>query len=486
MEQWRAFPAGRILVHFKLHFRPSLVALWLPALLLAATAHGQDAGPTIDPRDFGLDLPAGILKRGAGDVVQTADDAGQPQVGKIHVRVGDGAVILLPDGQLVARKAGQFSPTDRPYEPLDKAAVQTRLAAEFPGFKVRAAAAAPYVYVHTASDEFVESTGNILESMLSSTKGLKAFADNQRIPVHGPEGPLVVVIFRTEDEFQKYRRMPEGVVAYYHVLSNRVFIYEQSRLAQVRPDLAVRQSISTIAHEGAHQILHNIGVQQRLSMWPMWIAEGLAEYLAPTSTGNRLTWKGAGQVNDLRMFELEQYLKSRSAEEANGQMVEQTVLAGRLSSTGYATAWSLTHYLAKMKRVEFAAYLRDVSQLGPLEGATQVTPPGIVRGNLDLFRKHFGEDLADCERRLVLHLKKLPYSDPFADLPHVAALVVLPDGRRSERRASTFPSPVLAQQWVRELVGKLPEEERRRAESSLRAFPTRAQAQAFVRNWLRE
>jgi hypothetical protein len=452
----------------------------------ATTAFGQQANPTVDPRDFGLDLPAGMLKRGAGEAVQTADDAGQAQVGKIHVRVGEGAVILLPDGQLVARKAGQFSPTERPYQPLGKEALQKKLAAEFPEFKVRAASAAPYVYVHTASDEFVEATGNILESMLSSTKGLKAFADNQRIPVHSPEVPLVVVIFRTEDEFQKYRRMPDGVVAYYHTLSNRVFIYEQSRLAQVRPDLALRQSISTIAHEGAHQILHNIGVQQRLSMWPMWIAEGLAEYLAPTSTGNRLTWKGAGQVNDLRMFELEQYLKSRSAEDANGQMVEQTVLAGRLSSTGYATAWSLTHYLAKMKRVEFAAYLRDVSQLGPLEGATEITPPGIVRGNLDLFRKHFGEDLADCERRLVLHLKKLPYSDPFADLPHVAALVVLPDGRRTERRASTFPSPVLAQQWIRDLIGKLPAEDRARAESSLRAFPTRAQADAFARNWLRD
>ena len=93
-------------------------------------------------------------------------------------------------------------------------------------------------------------------------------------------------------------------------------MYEQSKLAEVRPDLAVQQAISTIAHEGVHQILHNIGVQQRLSVWPMWLSEGLAEFFAPTTIGARLKWKGAGQVNDLRMFELEQYLKSNAAEGA--------------------------------------------------------------------------------------------------------------------------------------------------------------------------
>src|SRR6188472_4639005 len=160
-------------------------------------------------------------------------------------------------------------------------------------------------------------------------------------------------MFRTETEFNRHRRMPAGVVAYYDPVTNRVFMYEQSRLAQVRPDLALGQAISTIAHEGVHQILHNIGVQQRLSMWPMWLSEGLAEYFAPTTAGERLKWKGSGQVNDLRMFELEQYIKSRAAEKPDGQMIEHTTQAARLTSTGYASAWALTHYLAKNKRAEF-------------------------------------------------------------------------------------------------------------------------------------
>ena len=35
-----------------------------------------------------------------------------------------------------------------------------------------------------------------------------------------------------------------------------------------------------------------IGVQQRLSTWPMWLNEGLAEFFSPTTTDRQLKWKG--------------------------------------------------------------------------------------------------------------------------------------------------------------------------------------------------
>jgi hypothetical protein len=481
------------MTHF---YRTAASPLALLTLLVAAASQPvtADEPRSVDPRKFGIELAPGPLVKSKGEIISTTDDAGQPAIGRIHVRVGDGAIILLSDGQLVPRRAGQFAPSGRPFEPLTKDALVKKLAAEFPNFKTRASTTGPYVYAYSTSDQFATATSRILESMLSDTKGLRAFAENQRIGAHPPEIPLVVVMFRTEQDFQNYRRLPDGVVAYYHTLSNRVFMYEESRLGQARPDLALRQSISTIAHEGAHQILHNIGVQQRLSMWPMWLAEGLAEYLAPTSTGKNLTWKGTGQVNDLRMFELEQYLKSRAADEPNGEMIEQTVMAPRLTSTGYATAWALTHYLAKAKRVEFAAYLREVSQLGPLEGvapldasagAPRNQPRGLVRENMDLFTKHFGDDLKDHERRLVLHLKNLPYKDPFADFPHCVALLSLP-GQRPPKEVGTFHSPTLAQKWIRDRIDTLPAEDRGRADSQIRVFPTRAQAEAYARDWLRQ
>src|SRR5262245_57317959 len=78
-----------------------------------AAAHARD----VDPRQYGIDLTPGPILAGESQAVTTTDTAGEGIIGRIHVRVGDGAVVLLPDGQLVARKAGQFGTTDRKFEP---------------------------------------------------------------------------------------------------------------------------------------------------------------------------------------------------------------------------------------------------------------------------------------------------------------------------------------------------------------------------------
>ena len=61
-----------------------------------------------------------------------------------------------------------------------------------------------------------------------------------------PEVPLVVIMFRTEADFQRFKPVPPGMVAYYNVIENQVILYEQSGLAQVDPELAVRQKIAMI------------------------------------------------------------------------------------------------------------------------------------------------------------------------------------------------------------------------------------------------
>jgi hypothetical protein len=451
----------------------------LAVLLLAVAAGGQEAVSPISPRDFGIDLPPGPIEPGKAQAVTTTDTEGKAVVGRIHVRVGDAAIVLLPDGQLVGRKAGEYSPTERKFEPLDRDDLSKRLEAEFPDFKTKATN--HYVYVYNSSEEFQFGASRILETMLP---GVKGWADGAKIDVKNPAVPLVVVMFRTEAEFRRHRRLPAGVVAYYDPISNRVFMYEQSRLARVRPDLALGQAISTIAHGGVHQILHNIGVQQRLSVWPMWLSEGLAEFFAPTSVGAKLRWKGAGQVNDLRMFELEQYVRGKAAEESKGELVEHTVLAARLTSTGYASAWALVHYLAKYKRGELLALVREASQIGPLSGATNVSSVGVVRANRDAFTKRFGEDFLELETKVVAHLKKLPYTDPFLNAPHFVATFTTTSGRRAQKEASTFHSPALAEKWLGDLRAKLPQGDQASAEMKVYGFANRGQAEVFLRQWL--
>mgnify|MGYP002623434331 FL=1 len=416
---------------------------------------------------------------GGDENVIIRTDEGQTEVGRTYAKVGQKRVVLLPDGTLIERGPTEITVTERPFEPLSKDLLAARLTAGLPGFQTRQSRR--YLYVYNTSAEFALATSRILETMYP---GVVAYAEAQQIDVSEPELPLVALMFRTEAQFQEYQRMPPGVVAYYNVLTNRVVMYEESKLQDLKPELAIQQSIATIAHEGAHQVLNNIGVQKRLSVWPMWLSEGLAEFFAPTSTDRRLKWKGAGQVNDMRMFELEQYIKGRAADVPNGKMVADTVAAARLTSTGYASAWALTHYLAKNERVAFNRYVREVSKLGPFQGLGKIRSPGIIPENLSSFREHFDEDLETIERRLVLHLRKQPYVDPFADWPHFAALVGYTDGNRTHRDANVFHSETMATRWIEETEARIPETHRPTARHQIRTFQNRALAERAAREFL--
>jgi hypothetical protein len=375
----------------------------------------------------------------------------------VYVEVGDRYVLLMPSGQLVAVPIAETTPTDRPFEPISKRDLAAQLTAErFAGFRTRTTRR--YLYVYNTSEDFATATSRILETMYP---GLFKYCDRQKIAVQDPLFPLVVIMFRTQAEFDAYRAMPPGVVAYYNSLSNHIVMYEQSRLAEIAPELAFKQAISTIAHEGVHQVLSNIGVQQRLSRWPEWFSEGVAEYFAPTELGKNVRWKGVGLVNDLRLHELSEYYKTQQADSSSGQLVRQTVESDSLSSLGYATSWALVNYFARREREAFQACLREVSRVGPLESMT----PG------SLFSEYFGEDYGRVEDELVDHLKSLPYVDPIANQTH---FVLMMGGPQREVVVTSSPAKVQEVQRAQPQGRAI----------HIQAFPNRDTATVFARRWL--
>lgn len=460
--------------------RFGFAGLALALLSWTAVADAQDrAIATVDPRLFGLSIPIGPVRRGVDERVLVAVE-GEPTVARLYCEIGETRIALLPDGRLKPLPRAQAPDTDRPFVPASREALAERWTTDrLAGFQSKVTR--HYVFVYNTSEEMQIVTSRILESMVP---GVQGFAEVMKVKVQEPELPLLVLMFRTEAEFQKFQKMPPGVVAYYNVLENYIVLHEESPLKNVKRELAIQQILSSIAHEGAHQILNNTGVQQRLSLWPMWLSEGLAEYLAPTSFGKNFRWKGAGQVNDLRMFELERYLKSRDADGPNGELIEHSVLAARLTSTGYATSWALTHFLAKQQRPEFQKYLVEMSRLGPFQGEGRIEAPGVVPGQLSAFRDRFGGDLTELERRLVLHLKKLNYTDPFAEWPHFVAMVTSGSTARPKRDANVFHTPDDAEKWNKQTVAKLADDQRESAQVAVQTFPNRASAEAFARKWL--
>lgn len=378
---------------------PALAALAAPPPRSQVLARQT---PLADPSDFSLDIPDGKPRPGMGRCVTCRTRDGHEVVGRVLCDVGTSRVVMLPNGRLMSLREGESSATDRSFVPATMEEVAGELLeGQFAGFRTRHTRR--YLHVYNTSDLFFTAASRILETMFP---GVFGYSKSQKIEVHEPEVPLVVIMFRTEQEFQAFQSMPRGVVAYYSPVSNFVVMYEESRLGKVAPEIAAAQAITTIAHEGVHQILHNIGVQQRLSHWPMWTCEGLAEYFAPTTTDKRMKWKGPGELNELRLAELDRYLRQRPAD-AHGDLVQQTIEAAQLGSLGYAAAWALNHFLIKRQPQKFFGYLQEVSKIGPLENSGKPDKDDRIPANRALFAKHFDDDMDRLETQVVEHLRKL-------------------------------------------------------------------------------
>ncbi|MCP4464570.1 MAG: DUF1570 domain-containing protein [Planctomycetaceae bacterium] len=439
----------------------------------------------LQPSSFGFKIPVAQVRPNDLDNVKTRDEDNRTVVAKSYVKVGDNYVVLLPTGRLVDRFAKQVEATSEKFEPIEPKALAKKVIEEklsrFSNVKTHLSKRKHYVFLYNTSEKFLAGTEAILVSMFN---GVRAYAENMGIETHDPDVPLVVIMFQTQAEFQAYQAMPQGVVAYYDMVSNHIVLCEESPLFNTRPDLAQGQLISTIAHEGAHQILHNIGVQKRLSMWPMWLSEGIAEFFAPTSFGRRNRWKGAGDINNLRMFELESFLQTRFIEGVDGKTIRETVTAPRLDSTGYAAAWSIVHFLSRKKRRKFYEYVAQMSQLKPMRG--MVAPSGEpVIANLEHFNAFFGEDSQENEESMIDYLGGLNYESPVAGFVHYVGLVIVPEGNEMKRYACCFHTQQKVDEWKAVLLEKLTSSQIQQAKWELKKVKNRGAANGIIRRFIR-
>ena len=156
-----------------------------------------------------------------------------------------------------------------------------------------------YLIFYKSTRAFAEDSGRLLEDLY---RGLIDTFRRNNVPVHESEFPLVAVIFATEPDFRAHKRVDPQVRAYYEFFTNRIFFFQKSERDALEPKVAALLKPQTVAHEGAHQILSNIGVQPRPNSWPPWLVEGLAEYCATTvNTKKGIMWSGLAAINSLHM-----------------------------------------------------------------------------------------------------------------------------------------------------------------------------------------
>ncbi len=417
----------------------------------AATSGPAGDGPETAARGnsadaSGFQLRVGSLYHPKNERLAIRDDEGNRVVARYHVGVDDTRIVLLPDGRLKAIEAQLTTPTDDPFEPMSMDEVRDQWLADerLAKLGMKSIQSKRFLFLYNTSDSYIRATRTILETMYPA---VRKYFQRTKIDTYEPEFPLVVIAFATDDQFQEFKRMPEGVVAYYDSAVNSVSMYEQSRLNRVAPQVAIMNSISTVAHEGVHQILHNIGVQQRLSRWPMWLSEGLPEFFAPTSTGVGAKWKGLGAANDLRMKEIVDDIK-QGRRLGSGTHLARLVQLDEFDSQEYAYSWGVIHWMARKHREELFACIREASQLQPLDYLVQsdehqaAVPP---EATTPLFQQQLGDEYATLERDLGLHLSSLQWTDPVENQIHYLVVsgsqVVLtssPDTVQKLRR-STLP-----------------------------------------------
>ena len=93
----------------------------------------------------------------------------------------------------------------------------------------------------------------------------------------------------------------------------------------------------------------------------------------------------------------------------NLKKIQHVITSDQLNSTEYAVAWALTHYMITKRKSQLFEYLREVAMAGPLQRAGD---------EQELFKKHFGKNLALIEREMIKHIRGLPYTDPVLNQPY--------------------------------------------------------------------
>ena len=413
------------------------------------------------------------------------DEQGQPVVARLHGQHEGTTTLILPDGQLGF--PNMLVPTDEPFQPFTADELLARLQkGPLRDFQVHQTA--HYLIFFQSSRALAEASGRWLEDLYKRL--LDAFRKHE-MAVHDTEFPLVAVIYRTERDFRASKRVDPEVQAVYEIGTNRIYFYETSEHDENAPEVSALRKPQTVVHEGTHQVLQNIGVHPRLSAWPIWLVEGLAEYCStPASSrkGGKPAWDGLGMINGLHLAtirELEDPLsvairgddaQSKALVREPGKpLVECLVRKTHLTPTEYALAWAMTHYLAFKRQDDFVAYLKTMSQIPPLE-------PRTPEDHLAEFRKAFGSDLVKIDKTIDRYLKNLAKQKGYDPMPFYAATYEqsLPAGLL-KRAAMVSQSPQMIQQWVEEISDPLG------AQPTWQALPhaTRARALLAVEEYMK-
>ncbi|HEY8240252.1 MAG TPA: DUF1570 domain-containing protein, partial [Kiritimatiellia bacterium] len=208
---------------------------------------------------------------------------------------------------------------------------------------------------HTMNGPWAEDAASVLESLYAS---YFAAAVQAGFAVRDPDQPLAWLCFNSDESFRTYGALFEGETefpfdSYFSSYSDRIILLLPGGMS------SDRFTATRVAHEAAHQLAYNTGLQTRGVHYPLWISEGLA-----TAFENVLA---AGLP-----FAADNPYRRRALAAArdNGLLLplSDLVVATEVPADTeqrnaiYAQAWGLVHFLYEHKPGALRQYLALLAQ----------------------------------------------------------------------------------------------------------------------------
>lgn len=356
-----------------------------------------------------------------------ADDVTATATGRVLVKDSAGNRFFESvDGArrlIAAADVESESSDDTPFAPATADELGERLLADLPaGFRLHQTK--HYVVAYDTSREYAEWASSLLEGL---QKALVRYWDRAGIELKEPEFPLPIVIHSTAAAYNAAGRaegVPQGAVGYYHMTTNRVRMYDITGAQELRAGggrsgsrreitrmlslPAAEPLVATVVHEATHQVCFNTGLMQRYADLPIWLVEGMATYFEAPGAGTSRGWSGIGRVNDRRLQSFRRNLPQWNGASLTSLLATDDRLRDpRHAGEAYADAWALNYYLIKKHGDAYVAYVKELSERGPLDGPpADESAADAARRRLKTFTDRFGPP-AELEKDFLQVMSKL-------------------------------------------------------------------------------
>ncbi len=308
------------------------------------------------------------------------DSVEQTIRGQVVVQAKDGGVLLEDrSGTLWTVKADQLKAREATGGQFKLFSKEERIAALKPelGEGFSTLATKHYLIAYNTDPAYAEWCSELLERFYA---GYFAYWKKLKLDLHEPDSLLTVIIFRNKDEFQAFYEADVGQktqssFGYYSIRRNRSVLYDFSglegddrkKVASIKRAMKkVPFNLSTIVHEGTHQLAFNSGLHTRYADNPVWLTEGIAMLFEAPDFGSK-KWTAIGRLTDWRKNTLSGKLTQLDANSLSQlTQSDDRFRSEETANHAYAEAWGLTLFLMNRRKKQFTEYIKAVGKKPPL------------------------------------------------------------------------------------------------------------------------